>query len=99
MATEMPDVRGMSDTQLVDAFGEYKQSVKSLERQMDYLKEAIKARCPDGPLEGNTYRVMVTTKTQMRFDTAAVKEEMGEEWYDARKKKIEFKQVDLSRKE
>ena len=76
-----------------------KESIKSMEKQMDYLKEAIKARCPDGPMEGGTYRVNVTTKTQMRFDTKAVQEEMGQEWYDARKKEIEFKQVDLSRKE
>ena len=99
MATEMPDTRDMTDAQLVDAFGEYKESIKSLERQCDYLKTAIKARCPEGPLEGNTHRAMVTNKVQFRFDTASVKEEMGEEWYDARKKKIEFKQVDLTRKE
>ncbi len=99
MSTEMPDTRDMTDAQLVDAFGEYKESIKQLEKQCDYLKTAIKARCPEGPLEGKTFRVMVTNKTQMRFDTDLVKEEMGEEWYDSRKKKIEFKQVDLSKKE
>lgn len=99
MSTEMPDVREMTDAQLVDTFGEYKESVKKMEKQMDYLKEAIKARCPEGPLEGKTYHVMVSNKQQFRFDSSAVKEEMGEEWYDARKKMIEFKQVDLHRKE
>jgi hypothetical protein len=99
MSNEMPDIREMSNEQLVDAFGEYKESVKKIEKQMDYLKEAIKARCPDGPMEGNIYRVNVTTKTQNRFDTKAVQEEMGMDWYDARKKTIEFKQVDLTRKE
>ncbi|KKL12160.1 hypothetical protein LCGC14_2538560 [marine sediment metagenome] len=99
MATEMPDTREMSDQQLVDSFGEYKESIKQLEKQCDYLKTAIKARCPEGPLEGKIFRAIVTNKVQFRFDTAAVQEEMGMEWYDERKKKIEFKQVDLSRKE
>lgn len=96
--TEMPDIREMSDAQIVDAYGELNETIKKMSKDADYLKEALKAR--DGDIfEGATYKAVVTTKSRAALDTARLKLEMGPEWYEEHCKTTTYKQLNVSRRE
>lgn len=97
--TEMPDTREMSDTQLVDALGEVRETTKKFKKMEDYYKKAIGARLSgEGTLEGKTYFAVASQRSRSGLDTEKVKETMGPEWYEGMCKTTSFTQIETKRR-
>lgn len=87
----LPDISKMSLTEIVDELGDIRFRLNNLKRLEGYLKEALTARADPGEeYTGSHWRGIVTLESRMGLDSAAVKAEMGEEWWVDHCKETEF---------
>lgn len=69
----------MSDAQLADEYGDYKQRADAIEEHMDALKGELKARYRDEPIIGERWEVTTSvSKPRVTLDTKRLKEALGE---------------------
>ncbi len=79
-----PDLKKLSDRKLADLFGVADKQAKAAAKHVDKIKKEFVRRGKSRYL-GADYDVVRVTGEQQRFDSDAVKLEMGDDWYDARK--------------
>ncbi len=81
----LPNLDNATPPVLVDWLGNVREQMKELKQLEGYYKEALRARVSDDDLvdgiTGDEFEALISEVTQMRIDTEAVKEEMGEEWW------------------
>ena len=75
----------LAPSMLADLIGELDRKAKAANSELETAKDAFKAR---GLLiaEGDAFSVMVQKSIRQTLDTAKVKAEMGQEWFDDRSK-------------
>ena len=78
----------LSPAMLADLIGDLARKAKDASNELEAAKTAFKAR---GLLiaEGRTHSVMVQKTIRQTLETAAVKAEMGQAWFDDRSKLAE----------
>jgi hypothetical protein len=71
----------LSPSMLADLIGQLDRKAKDATAELDAAKDAFKAR---GVLiaEGDAFSVMLQKTIRATLDTATVKTEMGQSWYD-----------------
>lgn len=82
-----PDLRKLTDKKLADLFGVADKQAKAESKRLEKLKKELVRRGKDRYL-GAVYTVVKVKGEQERFDSKAVKAEMGDAWYDARKSTV-----------
>jgi hypothetical protein len=81
--TPAQDINALTDAQLADEIGRLDALKKAIEAKLEAAKDRFKER--DIPeITGTAFRIVSNKKVTWRLDTAAVKKEMGEAWYDKR---------------
>jgi len=93
----LPNLDNATPSVLVDWLGNVREQMKELKQLEGYYKEALQARTDDEEIIGEQFTATIEDVEQMRIDTAAVKEEMGDEWWDDHCKLIEYKKVSTKR--
>lgn len=91
----LPNLDNATPEILVDWLGGAREQIKELQQLEGYYKEALKARIAEGQDEiiGEKFAAEIKEISQSRLDSATVKEEMGEEWWEDHCKLIEFQQI------
>ena len=80
-STNLNRFHNLSPALLADLIGQLDKQAKSATTELDAAKDAFKAR---GLLvaEGETYAIVLQKTIRASLDTATVKSEMGQSWYD-----------------
>ena len=73
---------------LADQIGQLDAQIKALTEQLDALKEQAKASGLD-EIEGRIFKVSIGKSIRTSLDTASIKKELGQQWYDDRCKLAE----------
>ena len=73
---------------LADQIGQLDAQIKALTEQLDALKEQAKASGLD-EIEGRIFKVSIGKSIRASLDTASIKKELGQQWYDDRCKLAE----------
>jgi hypothetical protein len=73
---------------LADQIGQIDAQIKALTEQLDALKEQAKASGLD-EIEGRIFKVSIGKSIRASLDTAGIKKELGQQWYDDRCKLAE----------
>ena len=73
---------------LADQIGQLDAQIKALIEQLDALKEQAKASGLD-EIEGRIFKVSIGKSIRASLDTASIKKELGQQWYDDRCKLAE----------
>ena len=73
---------------LADQIGQLDAEIKALTEQLDALKEQAKASGLD-EIEGRIFKVSIGKSIRASLDTASLKKELGQQWYDDRCKLAE----------
>ena len=73
---------------LADQIGQLDAQIKALTEQLDALKEQAKASGLD-EIEGRIFKVSIGKSIRSSLDTASIKKELGQQWYDDRCKLAE----------
>lgn len=69
----------MSDAELADEYGDYKQRADAIGEHMDNLKDELKARYRDEPIIGERWEITTSvSKPRVTLDTKKLKEDLGE---------------------
>ncbi len=99
MKSGLPNLDNATPSIIVDWLGAAREQIKELQQLEGYYKEALKARVDEGEDEiiGEKFSAEILEVAQLRIDTAAVKEEFGEEWWEDHCKLIEFQQIRTKR--
>lgn len=93
---EMPDLKGMSTGDIIDALGECRFEMNRYKKLEGYYKEALGARMDAGEEgHGRSFWAGITAESRMSLDSTAVKEEMGEDWWVDHCKETEFNKVSV----
>jgi hypothetical protein len=71
----------ISNTSLADEIGALDAQIKALTEQLAKLKDEAKSR-GYADIEGKLFTVSISKDIRSSFDTAAVKKELGQSWYD-----------------
>jgi hypothetical protein len=71
----------ISNTSLADEIGALDAQIKALTEQLSKLKDEAKSRGLD-TLEGKLFKVSFDKSIRASLDTASVKQELGQQWYD-----------------
>lgn len=71
----------LSNTALADEIGLVNDQIKALQAKLDSLKDEAKARGLD-KVEGKLFSVSFDKSIRSSLDTASVKAELGQSWYD-----------------
>lgn len=71
----------ISNTSLADEIGALDAQIKALTEQLNALKDEAKARNLDS-IEGKLFTVSIDKSIRASLDTASVKQELGQAWYD-----------------
>jgi regulator of replication initiation timing len=66
---------------LADQIGSLDAQIKALQEQLEELKEEAKASGLD-EIEGRVFIVSIGKSIRASLDTASVKKELGQSWYD-----------------
>lgn len=66
---------------LADQIGQLDAQIKALTEQLEALKEQAKASGLN-EIEGRIFKVSIGKSIRSSLDTKAVKEELGQKWYD-----------------
>lgn len=82
----------ISNTRLADEIGALDAEIKALQAKLDSLKDEAKERGLD-EIEGKLFIVSIGKSIRASFDTASVKKEFGQNWYDDRCKLAEVTTV------
>lgn len=77
----MSNLHNYADHQLADELGELSQRIKDLQAREKALKAEIKARKIKSAI-GQHFVVTVAESIRQSLDTKAVKEAMGQDWFD-----------------
>ena len=77
------DVSALTDAQLADEIGRLDALKKAIEVKLEAAKDRFKARGMNA-IAGDSYMIVRSEKVTWRLDTALVKKEMGQAWYDKR---------------
>lgn len=77
------DVTALTDAQLADEIGRLDALKKAIEAKLEAAKDRFKDRGLNA-IAGDHYMIVRNEKVTWRLDTAAVKKEMGQKWYDQR---------------
>lgn len=79
--TSAPRFHNLSPAMLADLIGDLDRKAKAASAELDAAKDAFKAR---GLLiaEGETFSVMAQKSIRQTLDTAKVKADMGQQWFD-----------------
>lgn len=94
----MPDLSNATPGFLVDELGEVREKIAELKKLEGFYKEALLARSHEvHSVEGETFVAGLTDRSQQRLDTAGLKEEFGEQWYQDHTKTITFREVRTTR--
>jgi hypothetical protein len=83
------DVKTAEDSaDRADALG----AIRAAKKALEAIEKEAKASFDDYPggfeAEGFLFKALIVEKIDWRLDTKALKEEMGEEWYNARCRQI-----------
>lgn len=78
----------MSAGMLADLIGDLDCQAKALEAELKAAKDALKARGAD-KVDGTRFSVTFSASIRQTLDSAAVKAEMGQTWFDDRSKLAE----------
>jgi hypothetical protein len=78
----------MPASMLADAVGALDAQIKALEAEKEEARMALKAR-GIARAEGDRFTVTFSTSIRQTLDTAAVKTEMGQQWFDDHSKLAE----------
>ena len=71
----------ISNTTLADEIGALDAQIKALSEQLSKLKDEAKERGLD-KIEGKLFSVSIDKSIRASLDTKAVKDELGQSWYD-----------------
>ena len=79
--TNLNRFHNLSPAMLADLIGDLDRKAKSATSELDAAKDAFKSR---GLLvaEGDAYAIVLQKTIRATLDTATVKTEMGQSWYD-----------------
>ena len=77
---------------LADDIGSLDAQIKALQSDLEALKEKAKATGRD-VIEGKIFKVTINKSIRASLDTASVKKEYGQSWYDDRCKLAEVTTV------
>lgn len=85
----------LSPSMLADLIGQLDRKAKDATSELDAAKDAFKSR---GLLvaEGDAYAIVLQKTIRATLDTATVKTEMGQSWYDDRCKLAEVSTLRIS---
>lgn len=75
----------LSNLMLADAMGEIAQELKALEARQNAARDEM-VRRKLSAIEGSRFIVVKAVTDASRFDSKAVRKEMGDDWYEARQK-------------
>jgi len=94
-ASRLPDLSNATPGALVDWLGGVRAEIADLKKLEGYYKEALKARIDPNEIEveGDVFLATISDVAQARLDNDAVKDEMGQGWWDDHCKVIEFQQI------
>lgn len=72
---------------LADEFGELNIEIKRLQKRAADLRERLimvdsTEREPDGSIAGERYRIKIAAAMRWSLNTAELRREMGQDWYD-----------------
>ena len=81
-------LHNISNAALADMIGDMDCRAKALEAQLKVAKDALKARGVDRA-EGQRFTVTISASIRQTLDSAAVKAEMGQTWFDDRSRLAE----------
>ncbi len=93
----LPNLDNATPEVLVDWLGDVREKAKELKQLEGYYKEALMARAEDDLITGEVFYATIEEVEQMRLDTSAVKEEMGDEWWEDHCKLTSYKKVSTKR--
>ena len=82
----------MTNNLLADQIGQLDAQIKVLTEQLEALKKQAKSSGLD-EIVGQTFVVSIGNSIRASFDTAQVKKEFGQQWYDDRCKLAEVTTV------
>ncbi len=88
----------LTNTQLIDLFGEAKEHAGLLEKRLDKLKAEIKARGLTSDMLGDTFELKVTSSTFDQLDTKAVKASMPAAWVAKHSKPVSRTSISAKRR-
>lgn len=94
--TSMPNLNNATPGSIADWLGEVRKQQKDLKKLEGFYKQALQARRPenDDVIHGEKFKAIFSHKTRTALDQTPVKEEMGQEWWDAHCKTTEYDQID-----
>ncbi len=97
--TGLPNLDNATPNALVDWIGNVREQMKELKQLEGYYKEALLARVRSDEYEvtGEQFVATIEDVASMRIDTAGVKEEMGDEWWEDHCKLSEYKMIKTKR--
>lgn len=78
---------------LIDKVAALNIKKKLIEAELNFLKEATKARLSLGEHKGRLYQCVVNARSRTGLDSDAVKAEMGDDWWAARQKITEYQEI------
>lgn len=85
----------LSAAMLADAIGAIDAEIKSLEAEKEAARAALKARGLNRA-EGERFAVAFVSSIRQSLDVAAVKAEMGQQWFDDRCKLAEVNSMRIT---
>lgn len=71
----------MTSNTLADQIGQLDAQIKALTEQLDALKDKAKSSGLE-EIEGLIFKVSIGKSIRSSLDTASVKKELGQQWYD-----------------
>ncbi len=95
--TGLPNLDNATPPILTDWLGSVREQMKELKQLEGYYKEALMARADGEEIVGEQFTATIEDVEQMRIDTTAVKDEMGDEWWGDHCKLIEYKMIKTKR--
>jgi len=80
---KLPDIREMSDGQIVNAIGEVRDAVKQFQVLEKWYTNGLKARYPEeATIVGATHTAHIEIRVQNRLNTTKIRKEMTDEWIE-----------------
>ena len=94
----LPNFANATPEFLTDELGRIRKDIKALEKEKDLVSEALKARgriLELNTFTGEYYTSEVVEMSRSGLDTAAIREEMGEDWCAERTKTTTYEQINV----
>lgn len=96
---ELLKPKNLSFQEQIDIAGELSEIRKFLTLCEDFLKESLKGSRQEDEWEdcGLRFQAVKVKRTRTSLDSALVKQEMGDEWYQAHCKTTEYEELRITR--